>query len=584
MTRLTVLSGGESSANFKNAINNNFAFLNSLTVGADGNNLVPSASSDFITDGSAYWTINGDVTWNSITHDITIVLAIDGRITLTRSLLTTGKKYRVRFKAKSSNLNERVGLGVYFHAIKNPELSTSYQDYEFSGIELGGALIIGVFTKVVGVITNISSGSEVTFDDIIVSEIPSNLVTLTTIDAQEGQSLCDDLNSNFNTLNNIASNPITLTPLAIGFTGSQLNSTFNSLNIALGKVVSEGSYFIEYYFSDLHYCTTRYHKILAFDDVDTLSLSLDDGLTFPYSLQIVGMENMIKFSYIFDTGVILFCTETHAYYSDDNLATYHECTVIGIDGNSFVPSEFDNYSVWDLGTPTYINGVEILVWGKAQITGDTSNVNIWETFDGKTIKSIWKSGVTEPIITINEIDNINYCPIDGSFWVQMVGPHWMKGIRNMTNGVWTWTYEKNGTPNDYYRNPWRSNGFQFHGEYVYWNWENNGIRRSKYVDLLDSSKHEIMFCSYPRNMFGSATGETDEFVHSYGYGGNYMITSIDGVKYKVNYLIGGEVSQAYMPITAKNTNGWYRADCWTTADGIFMNMYKGQVLMLRIVK
>ena len=57
-----------------------------------------------------------------------------------------------------------------------------------------------------------------------------------------------------------------------------------------------------------------------------------------------------------------------------------------------------------------------------------------------------------------------------------------------------------------------------------------------------------------------------------------------GVHFKGHLLTGGTPSRAYMLITPRMTGGWYRADCWVDSDGVFMNMYKGQVLMFRIVK
>ena len=102
----------------------------------DSTNLIPSASSDFATDGTGWWyaqncniTYNGDPDYNA-TATYTSGAAYFGFRKL--GLIESGLKYRVRFKAKSTVLTDP------FHTLygnltfsANPNLTGSFQNYEY---------------------------------------------------------------------------------------------------------------------------------------------------------------------------------------------------------------------------------------------------------------------------------------------------------------------------------------------------------------------------------------------------------------------------------------------------------------------
>lgn len=101
-----------------------------------GDNLVPPASSDFATDGSAWWSAYQTKTWNSETQDLTVTQKSDGRMGIYRAgIAATDKNYIVRFDAKSSNTTIVCyvddAAGHSYTAIVNPNLSTVYQSYKF---------------------------------------------------------------------------------------------------------------------------------------------------------------------------------------------------------------------------------------------------------------------------------------------------------------------------------------------------------------------------------------------------------------------------------------------------------------------
>jgi hypothetical protein len=185
--------------------------------------------------------------------------------------------------------------------------------------------------------------------------------------------------------------------------------------------------------------------------------------------------------------------------------------------------------------------------------------------------------------------------------MQTTGALWFKSPKPIGNPMipasWNWTLEKNAlpytpdTPPDYL---WRSNGFIFWGDDVYSDAEASGVWKCKYEDLLDESKFEELFTSYPngttRGMFGVNAGEqSDEMIHSYGYGGPFLICTINGDKYKVIIIDGVPLARAFMPIYPK-TNGWYLANIW--GDEEFNVLMRGKYsddsfkpsLIFRVVK
>lgn len=133
-----------------------------------------SGNGSFAADTTSWWSSSkGTLSWNSGTADATFTA--DGTTGTNQFnstfATTTGKRYRVIFKAKSSNLTASfpyVGTGTtQFTAILNPSLTTSYQTYIFEGTSLG-TTANNIFIRT-GV--NLALGQEVTFDDIVIQQI-----------------------------------------------------------------------------------------------------------------------------------------------------------------------------------------------------------------------------------------------------------------------------------------------------------------------------------------------------------------------------------------------------------------------------
>ena len=135
-----------------------------------GANLVPSASSDFATDGSAWWTSGCTKSWNAGTHDLTVTSpGAAQHFLFENGAFTIGRNYLVRFDAKSSNLIEKIfvdnAAGTFFTDITNLTLSPTYQTFKFSGLQSGNQF------KSIETPASVAAGKEITFDNIKIQEI-----------------------------------------------------------------------------------------------------------------------------------------------------------------------------------------------------------------------------------------------------------------------------------------------------------------------------------------------------------------------------------------------------------------------------
>jgi|GEM_PF-1582742 len=353
-------------------------------------------------------------------------------------------------------------------------------------------------------------------------------------------------------------------------------------------------YRLNYYFSDLHICTTRELKMLAFDGTDILSLSLDGGISFPITKQVIGMEPKVTYAFIWTTGEIMFCTPTKVYYSHDNLTTITESTVLADDGSPFSPTVDDNN--FSALTHDIYNPYDIPVFGLYSVgTANGNNVNCWYSIDkGITLKSFWKLP-----LGIDHVHAINYCYIDNSFWIQTGDGvnecNWYKTFYDITTDTLI-------APELIFQGSLGSGlhktcGISFRNGYAYFALddttvpENIGVWRVLYSDILNVNKYELIdnltVSDDVWNTIGESTGEMLLTMTSPTQRKRLIIT-IDNINFKSHFLIGGvafSATQKLMSvITPKNSNGWYLSEIWATGETVFADIYKGQVALFKIIK
>jgi hypothetical protein len=141
-------------------------------TGIGGSNVIPAASSNFATNGTAWWgAINCSKTYNDIAQDMTVIYTTGTNVFGIISAITQGT-YHITFRAKSSTITTKgfnfngYGNSVY-KVISNPNLTTDYQNYEFYIVGTAAAIYVSTATV----------GDVFTIDDIIYLPITLPSVT-----------------------------------------------------------------------------------------------------------------------------------------------------------------------------------------------------------------------------------------------------------------------------------------------------------------------------------------------------------------------------------------------------------------------
>ena len=242
--------------------------------------------------------------------------------------------------------------------------------------------------------------------------------------------------------------------------------------------------------------TTWDNKYLAFYNSKLFLFQILENKIYLKSLNVPGIK-MIRHAYIFKSGNILFCDNNNAYYSDDNLSTFHKSNILDIDGKHYIPNKFGNFFNLVIDGRQIIEGKEIRVWGNYANYGvwqpgisRSEQIQVWYTTDeGKTIKVAYKFGNTFPILLARHIHAINMCPWDNTFWVQTGDMsnecHWLQGKYDWEKDTWFWDVKASGDHMSYYK----STGFVFLDDYVFWSDDSSdpkkhGVWKTPYSNLI----------------------------------------------------------------------------------------------------
>jgi hypothetical protein len=362
------------------------------------------------------------------------------------------------------------------------------------------------------------------------------------------------------------------------------------------------SWDISYFFSDVHYCTTRDNKILAFDDNATFSLSLDGGSTFPITKNIAGFAGGVcEMAYIFENGNILIAGKTKLYISTNNLTTITEVVPLGIDGNPWTPGDSQNYSIWQPAPPQYIEGVEVFMWGSYSndATSDAEKVNIWFTKDnGVSVRSIYN--FTAPSLIARHVDvSPVQDPNTGYFYFNTGDNadevHFVKvECTDLSTNAFTFTKINPAgalSGDDFYH--WV--GYHFYNNKIYTaveddiNVGNAGLYEALLsADLSDPANFKQTFqLPFANNsVAASFLGEANIILLPQAQSKSIMITKDAGVNSYLFRLIGGVDLAAFMGcyfgICPSNSQGYYLFNIYANGEGLG-DIWKGQVIMLKIV-
>ena len=143
-------------------------------INNDPQNLIPAISSSFITDGTEWWSkTNGSLQWNTSEAYYTANGNTGTNSIYRNSLVLTGLTYTIKFKAKSATMTSKPE--VYLDTTKAtetacPNLTTSYQDYEFECL----APDVSTNSLILKFGTSLTNGTILYITDIeIVEKLPS---------------------------------------------------------------------------------------------------------------------------------------------------------------------------------------------------------------------------------------------------------------------------------------------------------------------------------------------------------------------------------------------------------------------------
>ena len=370
----------------------------------------------------------------------------------------------------------------------------------------------------------------------------------------------------------------------ISYTDNKTAANLKNILTYTGDI--DGYCEIDYYFETNHICTQRGAKVLAFNSTSkVMSLSNDGGVTFPITLDLTGIITIVTRARIYPNGNIMWAGHTKCYYSDDSLATYQESTTLGIDGNTYVPTTYTNFrTLNEIENTVYDDIIDLWTAYSTEAGTQVDNINVWCSEDsGATVKSVFKFGVSEPVVAARHGHAVSYNPADGSFWVHTgdTDPqiHWMKFVRTAPY-TFTVTNPVNGGANTYIQGV----GHWFEGDRMYWLSEFFGIWRVNYADLADATKHERVNANDDYvSRFNNEDGKV--ILTNYVMQKAVTISRNDSKTFYKHFLTGGPNFFAdwggYQVIHPANSAGYHKIEIFAEGEA-YPTWTAGTVLMLKI--
>jgi len=334
----------------------------------------------------------------------------------------------------------------------------------------------------------------------------------------------------------------------------------------------------------------------------TILLSEDNGRTWPYSTAFPDASN-ITFSCILKNGNILFGVGSKLYLSTDNLKTYRQITVKGVDDSNYIPHTPQNadrpgwYFHTLAGTNSWdVNGTEMLVWGNyCNVLGGAAPVNIYYSVDdGHTVKIAYAFGQNpynrddgspgggltgtrlgnpdNPVIC-RHIHTVAYNPAEDAFYActgdhdkaEGYECHWLKGRYDAVKDEWHWTVLVSDSLNSRYK----SGGINFVEGQLYWISDANGpephdrgVFRCSPTDIAKPEAHTLLF--NPRVESGNMIIQDKVILASHCAPASPLdtgfIISLDLGQTWEQYDLKEFGKRSPTRFHEKNSDGWFRVD------------------------
>lgn len=335
---------------------------------------------------------------------------------------------------------------------------------------------------------------------------------------------------------------------------------------------------------------------------EKIFLSEDNGRTWPYTATFPDAEK-ITFSTILKNGNILFCTDSKAYLSTDNLKTYAPVPVKNIDGTDYIP-----HTPCDPSRPGWyfhplsgvnsweVDGVEMLVWGNyCNVLGGAAPVNIYYSVDnGETIKIAYAFGQNpyfrdngspgggptgtllgnpdNPVIC-RHVHWVVYHPDERAFYA-CTGDgdrpagfecHWLRGTYDSKQDKWDWKV----VVTDHLNTRYKSGGINVVDGQLYWISDANGplphdrgIFRCAPQDLTRREAHTLLY--NPGVESANMIIQDNVILASHCAPASPLntgfIVSLDGGKTWAQHDLKEFGKRSPVRFHPKNSEGWFRVD------------------------
>lgn len=255
-----------------------------------------------------------------------------------------------------------------------------------------------------------------------------------------------------------------------------------------------------------------YKNSIVINEDGVLKKSTDSGNTWSVGMSVSSLGAIVNY-HLYADGTLGFFTARKAYYTTD-FSSYTEAPCYEANGTSFVATDDYNFnSIVDHAERKFVNGVDLYVFGNYS-TVSGSRALLWYSADnGHSYKIAYEFGVSGAYPARHIHDVIYYAAED----VFILGTgdnvttecNVYSFVYNSESG--TWSSEKLGGPSRDYK--WACIGIYADEIYFCFDSTPGAIRKCKYADIGDTSKHEVVLSGTESDMIGLAFGnKTGELV------------------------------------------------------------------------
>ena len=255
-------------------------------------------------------------------------------------------------------------------------------------------------------------------------------------------------------------------------------------------------------------------KYIAIYEENTVKISNNYGDNFDYSIDVSNIGT-IKHCRFYANGTIAIFTTNKAYYSD-NYSTLNESALYNSDGSAFSSDTEYNFDVaGESKTRKYLNGVDMCVFGNYTLSTATTREMIWYSIDnGHSYKIAYEFNITGNYAA-RHVHEVYYYEAEDVFLV-LTGDAQASECRvlgakyNAENDTWDISSLSGETSSRNFKwsyvDTW--DGYLYYSHDV----APGSIKRCKFEDISDISKHEVILSEIPNDVTLAAFGPAGDMI------------------------------------------------------------------------